>query len=360
MIEVRLRLTPTGHYFLGGERGFAFDSKLERQMSDSYFISSLKVPTQTTLFGALRYIIGVKNEALRENSGELIGNSSFDITADHETYGIIKRISPLYLCREEGNDCEYFIRTPFDHKIAEYDSGAEQSIRTANTYYTPMQINADSGCRVINYPGTETVKNYPSDYKAKDGISKSYVSLSDRRIVEEDAVFVSSVEVVSRKSKNRYSSENGFAKKEYVRLNKGWSFVFFARLDADEIPEYNSTVLLGKDSSLFSVEITPEAEPDAAEFFKDRPASFHYCQSPVYVAGDVPQLIDRCSFSIIENEYLRRFKTRNAKLAPEYDTPLLCLLSAGSVLYTDNIDQLRNNHAETAGFNKVIGGGTKK
>lgn len=354
MIEIRIRLTPTGHYFLGGERGFSFDQNLERQMSASYFIKSLKVPTQTTLFGALRYIIGVKEDRLRADSDDLIGHNSYDIVRNNDSFGIIKCISPLYLYKETGNTGEYFIRTPFDHKI-----GSRQTKDDSYERYTPLMIDSAQGCSVINYPGTVVNKKYPIDYKAKNGISKSYTSLTDGRIAEEDSIFVSSVEVVSRKNKRKLNNEDGFAKKEYIRLKKGWSFVFFATLDTDSMPEYNRSVILGKDSSLFCVEIIPEKEPNISDFFKDRPKEFHYCQSPVYVSGGIPELIDQCSMSIVENESLRRFKTKDSKLVPEYNAPLLSLLSAGSVLYSNSIEQLKNDHAETAGFNKVIEGGNE-
>ncbi len=358
MIKVRVRLTPVGHYFLGGERGFGYDKKLNRQMSDSYYISSLKVPSQTTLFGAIRYIFGVKDEVLRSDAAEVIGSNTYNITDNNNSFGMINGISPVYLLNEKAGKDTYYVRTPFDHRIAKYVKAGDTEKRTVNTHYTPFKLDSKQ-TTAINYPGTVVNKVYPLDFKAKDGIAKSYTSLTDSCMVEESDIFDTSVEVVSRKVKNTDDSDKGFAKKEYVRLKKGWSFAVFTELECNSIPDYNKSVVMGKDSSVFSVEIAAVEEPDVQKLFKDRESNFHYCQSAVYVSGNVNEVIDKSKFSIIESESLRVFKTQNAKLSPEYDTPLLQLLSAGSIIYTDDIGNLRNDHAMIAGFNYIIDGGIK-
>ncbi len=352
MIKVRVRFTPVGHYFLGGECGFGYDKKLNRQMSDSYYISSLKVPSQTSLFGAIRYIFGVKDEVLRSNAAEIIGNNTYNITDNNSSFGIINGISPVYLLNEKDGLDTYYVRTPFDHK-------KEDNKETGISQYTPFMIDSNR-MTVVNYPGAAVQKAYPTDFKAKDGIAKSFTSLSDRSVVEESAIFDTSVEVVSRKVKKSEGIESGFAKKEYVRLKNGWSFAIFAVLDCDSIPEYNKAVVIGKDSSVFSTEISISEEPDVCELFKDRTPNFHYCQSAVYVSERIKGVIDKSSCSIIESETLRLFKTKDSKLSPEYNAPLLQLLSAGSIIYADDISDLKNKHAMIAGFNYIIDGGKRK
>ena len=349
----RIRLTPVGHYFLGGERGFGFDSELKRQMSDSYFISSLKIPSQTTLFGALRYIIGVKDEQLRENSCQLIGKNSYRINDTKFSYGIIESISPVYLYKEHDSEAgEYYIRTPFDHKMSEYK-------------YTPLEL-LEKEIKVINYPSKERNKTYPKNYVAKDGISHSYMSLTTKAIEKENDIFTPSVEVVSKKDKGNNAGKDCFAKKEYMRLKDGWSFVFFADLSGDKDLEFNKSVILGKDSSVFTVKIDETEEPDVISVFQDRPANFHYCQSPIYITSDVSNIVEESKFSIIENESQRIFMTENQRLRPAYDSPLLQLISPGSIFYTDtDSDNLKkqiesNGQAVNAGFNRIIKGGSKK
>ncbi len=368
MKKIRIQLTPTGHYFFGGERSFSYDKKLTRQMSDTYFISSLKVPGQSTLFGVLRYLIGVKNEKLRENASKIIGEKSFDISNDNNSFGIIKCISPLYLFNNgtvTKGDHGYYIRTPFDHKIAEYITDNDSEKRIVNAVYKPLEIDNEKTA-VVSYPGKKiTEKKYPVDFKAKDGISHSYMSVSDKRIVDEDKIFVPSVEVVSRKKKLSPNNEDRFAKKDYMRLKKGWSFVFYADLNCDEIPEYNRSVIVGKDSSVFIVDISDAAkadnnEPDVKRLFADRGSDYNYVQSPVYITGNSAGIIDTCSFCIIENENMRRFETVKGKLSPVYGAALIQLISAGSILYSHDIEKLKNTHAEIVGFNTIIHGGNRK
>lgn len=362
MKKIRVQLTPVGHYFLGGERGFGYDPKLKRQMTASYFIRSLKVPSQTTLFGALRYIIGVENEKLKDNSCSIIGSRSFDITDDNSDYGIIKKISPLYLFKDNiGIDSQeknvspdgYYIRTPFDH------------INGYNTYH-PMVLNQKSRIESINFPDDEAVtKFHPCGYNAKDGISMSYtcISSSEYQVVNEWDIFESSVEVVSRKAKIEANNQDGFAKKQYFRLNQGWSFVFFAELEGNEDLinsieiEYNRSVVLGKDSSVFMVHMSEESEPDINGIFINKEKNFHYCQSPLYIRCNTSILIGKSSFSILESETSRRFKTEHNKLMPVYENSLIQMISPGSIVYSDDISDLLDEHAGIAGFNRIINGG---
>ncbi len=357
MIKIRIKLTPVGHYFLGGERNFTFGNGINRQMSDSYFISSLKVPSQTTLFGTLRYLIGVKEEKLKDNSEELIGKKSYTLNNENKEFGLIKSISPLYLYHEDqGEKGKYYVRTPFDHKIE-----TEDDKKVNPEKYKPLKIEDDTSVKVINYPSEDSSgvsKRYPHDYKAKAGISHSYTCIEDQTIVDEDSVFKQSVEVVSKKNKNNKDNKDCFAKKGYYRLEKGWSFVFFAELDCNEIPECNKSAVIGKDSSFFSVSITEDKEPDVKSLFKDREKGFRYCQSSVFVKRPISEVLDKSSFSILESEYLRSFTSEGARLKVD-GTELLQLISAGSILYSDDIAAFNDEHARIAGFNIIINGGNE-
>lgn len=354
MKKIRIKLTPVGHYFFGGERNFTFGNGINRQMSESYYIASLKVPSQTTLFGTLRYLIGVKNESLKGNSEELIGKESYNLTKDNDDFGVIKSISPLYLFHEDGDGTKgkYYIRTPFDHKVKKKEENDKTPV-----LYNPLKPEDDSGIKVINYPSKDCSgisKRYPHDFISKDGISYSYTCIEDQTLIDEGTIFKSSVEVVSKK--NKKDNKDCFVKKEYYRLEKGWSFMFFAELDSDEIPEWNRSAVIGKDSSVFSVSITEDKEPDIKALFKDREKGFKYCQSPVFVKGRVSEVLDKSSFSILESEYFRSFMSEGSRLKPN-GTELLQLISAGSILYTDDISDLNNAHAKIAGFNIIIDGG---
>ncbi len=358
MKKIRIKLTPVGHYFLGGERNFTFGNGIDRQMSESYYINSLKVPSQTTLFGTLRYLIGVKDEKLKDNSEELIGKRSYNLNDENNEFGLIKSISPLYLYCEEQKDekGKYYVRTPFDHKIE-----TEKDKKVNPEKYNPLKMPKDADIKVINYPSENSSgisKRYPCDYKAKAGITHSYTCIDDRSIVDEDSIFKLSVEVVSKKNKKNKDNKDCFAKKGYYRLEKGWSFAFFAELDSDEIPEWNRSAVIGKDSSVFSVSITEDNEPDVKVLFKDRETDFLYCQSSVFVKGLISNVLDKSSFSILESEYLRNFTSEGSRLKAD-GTELLQLISAGSILYSDDISALYNDHARIAGFNIIINGGNE-
>ena len=356
----RVKLTPVGHYFLGGERTFSYDKELSRIASDSYFIKSLKVPSQTTLFGCLRYMIGVKDNKLRDNSKTLIGEKTYDISQEQQ-FGIIKNISPLYLYRETSDGkCDYYIRTPFDHKKDEIKEGQTKNSENKEAIvYHPLELG--KSVSVISFPGKKAVKkNYPSNYVAKEGLEKSYMSVNTLEIVEEDRIFIPSVEVVSKKNHINPDNRDGYAKKEYYRLYKGWSFVFFADLNTDSIPEYNNSVILGKDSSIFCAEMTKgQEEPDVSGIFKNRTNDFHYCQSAVYIKRGTSEIIGNSDLSIIESDTIRKFQSNGSKLRA-VNAPLIQMIKAGSIIYMDDVERFANDQACVAGFNRVISGGNDK
>ena len=105
-----VRLTPQEPYFFGNEKCLAFDDGNPRgQMTNRYYIKSERTPLQTTLLGAMRYILLPEK---KYNFGkEYIGEESFNIEKDFQSFGVIKKISPLFLLK--GN--KRLIVTPFDH-----------------------------------------------------------------------------------------------------------------------------------------------------------------------------------------------------------------------------------------------------
>ena len=80
MAEHLITLEPMGPYFFGGERTFGFGRK--NYQKAPYYIVSETIPSQPTLFGALRYIILSRNNALwgqpNESRAEaFVGKESF-------------------------------------------------------------------------------------------------------------------------------------------------------------------------------------------------------------------------------------------------------------------------------------------
>lgn len=365
-MKLKIVLTPMAHYFLGTERNFHFD-QTRRQAAGGYFIRSREFPSQTTLFGTLRYLIGVKDERLRANADVLIGSQSFDIRQDGQTFGLIKGISPLYLMRsdDDGKE-EFFVRAPLDHR---------SSATGKDPVYDPMiPDTAMKKIEVFDFPleRKSAKERIISGYNAKEGLFHGWMALNaaedKRKLLRDDQVFAKSVEVVSNKKKKMEQGDDSsaFARKEYIRLFPGFHFVFFANLSRDCEYPGQTTAVLGKDSSIFSVEISDVSHEDEEagltenlrKTFQNR-TGLVYMQSDSYIPGGAEMLYKSCGQAITETDTLRIFETKNRTLAPKKpDDELLNLVKAGSVIYLKDTSCLENRHARTAGMNYFVTGMT--
>lgn len=393
-MQLKIELTPVGHYFLGTERSFKFDGT-RRQAADTYFIKSKEIPSQTTLFGTFRYLIGVDaNEKLKSepDSKQLIGTHSFEIInsddkVDHkdDNYGIIHNISPLYLAKDVPADDsqEYYIRTPLDHRLK--IENEEKDIVENNNYKTPLVPSDSISDSVYNFPESEVSEvNRITGYDAKDGLTSSWMSVNDsHQILKDSEVFSRSVEVVSDKTGKLKSADKSeksdqkkddkddlskFAKKEYIRMKKGFHFVFFADVACESDWEKlcdHKTAIMGKDSSVFGVRISKESEPDISPIFSDRPDNYIYFQSDSYIAGGAATLYQLADNAIIENTTMRVFVTQknNKQAGPRKNNDdLINLIKAGSIVYLKSEkdkSSLTDDHANIVGMNRIISGGTK-
>jgi len=91
--EIKLR--PLEPYFFGGETTFSYlgiDNEEEKQRAGGYYIQSLDTPSQTTLFGALRYL-GIRKPSsdynLCDDDKKRIGGASYRLTDGNADFGEI-------------------------------------------------------------------------------------------------------------------------------------------------------------------------------------------------------------------------------------------------------------------------------
>jgi hypothetical protein len=143
-----MKFTPFGAYYFGNEKRFSYERGAQNA---TYFIKGENVPLQTTLFGALRFLmLPEKDYEYAKNHPELIGIGPFDIESEHvQKFGAIHSISPVFIC----NDNEWYVPTPFDHNAAIGDK------------YTPF----DGYSEIYTAEGK---KLYTEQYDSKKGIGE--------------------------------------------------------------------------------------------------------------------------------------------------------------------------------------------
>ena len=328
MSAYRVTFTPSGPYFFGNEKNFQYPGQeVKNDFGNLYYIRGERMPLQTTLLGALRYVLlptkGLGDNLGSEESVQAIGKASFDIDSKEiQGFGKIKKISPVFLRKNE----EYFIPTPFDHNCTTKKS--EDGL----TYYSPM---SDYG-EVYTLDG---MKLYLRDYDAKYGITDSFMSLSDAHL--ETELFTSDVRVgINRRDR----AEGGFFKKEYVALKRGFAFTVFADIDKEDLHGKFFTVLLGQGKVPFSVLFEKEGEDcekalktlekKIVGILKKNPVVY----DRIYCAGDMLTddggLYDDMCFAITKTRDYRSFKTKN-KGRIEKGSTLHRLVAAGSIFFPE-------------------------
>ena len=328
-----VRLTPQEPYFFGNEKNLEFKGQKNRgQMTNRYYIKSERTPLQTTLLGAMRYVF-LKNKTY-DLSGENVGSESFKIEKDFQDFGVIKSISPLFLLK--GN--ERLIVTPFDHI-------------KGKTTYTPF----------ANYETITTAdgkKWFTPDFDVKEGLMDSYVHVDREagKIVESGKMF----SYITRVMINKTQDKKAFFKKDYVTLDKDYSFGFYleldeSKMDKKEIEKHiksQTFVYLGQGKSLFSLKFE-EAENDIESKIKALIG-----ENKVYCFGDTlacNYIYKAAKFAVVDFRDYRAYAT-NSKGEVEKGGTLYKLIKAGSVFISDDTSKIvcRHDNREQIGFNIMI------
>lgn len=333
MKQYLVTFTPMEPYFFGNEKNFKYPGqKNSGQQSNQYFIKSELVPSQTTLLGALRYILlPVKKSDYsytddeKELNNNTVGKESFDFSSNEkQCFGKIKEISPLFLVRDD----DIFVATPFDHI-------------NGKKSYTPFS----------EYKSTMTPDGeyfYNEQFSAKEGVTASFMRLEDGKIFEYTDLFTAE----SRVGINCSSNENGFFKKEYVRLSKDFSFAVHASFDDDILIE-DATVFLGQGKSVFKVNFMEQENKVRQMLQKHLRNDVVYCFGDSFVHSDVYK---NSMFAITKTKDYRAYTTQDGRV--KKGSVLYKTLCAGSIFIPKDINMFincfQNQNAQQIGYNNLV------
>ncbi len=329
MKTYKMVLRPQEAYFFGHEKSFAFaDSKGEKETRGYHFAKGESVPSQSTILGALRYLLlPIRktdwNYSTQEQEQNALAVGIRGFSPDEKrSFGKIKSISPVFLCGPKGN----YVVTPFDHQ-----NGAD--------VYTPF-------CR---YQETESLTGkrlYAADFEAKKGVTDSYMALSDGSIVANGDLFTS----VVQNGINRET--HGLYKQEKKKLREGFSFGVYVTLSDDLLPK-DDVLFLGQNKSAFSVTFQEEEntlEDSLRPYLRD---------DVVYTLGDSftdRSIYEKSLFSVTKIKTYRIFSRENKRVYKSQT--LYKLIRAGSVFIPENKEEflslVRNENTKTIGYNCFV------
>lgn len=339
-----VKMTPLEPYAFGTDQSFKY-AGVKSMAKETYFVRSKRFPEQTTILGALRYLL-LQSEGLlktdfsytmaeKKMMKELIGEKSFSFqNKEPSDFGWIKEISPVFLTDENGN---LYVKNPFHNK------SIEKGYRPMEMESKPLKTSAGE----IFFPAGE-------EYKAKNGYASGYISLKNQKIISEDKMFQSVIFTGNRKSEQTKKGDDGFFKREVVCLKEG--FFFGVYVEAEKLPK-SGIIFMGQKKSAFRV-TTEETQDEALDVQVEKTFTggtpWFYALSDL-VLEETPSYD---TFCIIEQKRLQNLETvydaENHTKKLRRSKRQYQLIKNGSVFYGHCPVQAENKNHHQIGYNYIV------
>lgn len=314
MIIYKVSLKPLNIFYFGKEKYFSNKNDSENAENANYNLKSSYYPQQTAILGLIRkeilkgssyYDSNYKSyrEIYIKNKSEidkLIGSESFNFNKDKQEFGIIKKISPIFLSKDEN----YYFQKP-------------RNLFKDNVYYSLEK--EDDNFKLSNYDPKNT------KFQELIEIKKSNNSYNIGEIVEyegqADSPYIKHSQVRIKRNKDGSTTEKSYFSQDYYLLNKGYEFVFFVELEKDVLK--NGIVQLGGNSSYFRMNVevleTKNIEESLGEIIepikkaKEKEGNIVVI-SPTYIDDEIHKLIDYGIFETIDfrNSWMDELKFKKA------------------------------------------------
>lgn len=345
-----VKFRPLEPYSFGTDQSFKYQG-VANMAKETYFVRSKKMPEQTTILGALRYLLLQHKGLLKADfyytteekyqMNELIGPQSFSFECkEKQNFGVLHSISPVFLV--DSNNHPY-VKNPFHNKS---DKSGYQPIKMGEKEY-------HTSAGILKLPAT-------GEYNAKEGYAGGYYGLKSHDVIDEGEIFTSHILTGNRKNNQNENGEDGYFKREVYALKDEYQFAVY--VEADDMPE-KGIVYMGQKKSAFAVTTSEtednELDVQVQEAFKEGP-EWMYALSDVVITEE----LSYDSFCIVEQKKIQNLETvyneknhtkRLRKSQKQYN-----LIQSGSVFFercpvcTDN-----ENHKQI-GYNYIVKIGGKQ
>ena len=334
-----VQLTPLSAYFFGGEKTLGEGDKA------SYWAKSNRFPSQATLLGVMRYevlrqrnLLGLKNT---ERCKACIGPRSFSldwVLHAHEKieYGIISRISPLFLHNQRTGD--YFTAMPLD-------TGLLCQWELGRTYLSGKRMERIPVVRDYN------TKEYQHHMHYTNPKGESLVDVLKRYCDSESpnlSVFqeVEQIGITKNKKQKQGTDEDAFFKQQMVVLHPDLCFAFTVET-FEPLQEGCSMVFMGANRSMFNMQISqPASLPDffstgASNYFAPLARPDRYLLlSDAYLSPAIQQATDFIWGESVECRSIQSEVSHGFHWKRPVKSALYHLQAKGSVLYGSKLDEI--------------------
>lgn len=288
MSRYLVTLKPVEAFFFGGERTFEFYDENNKKELQNNIIKSSMFPQQTSILGMLRKeILNIEglikenwdySDSDKEKIKKYIGSESFNINKKEQDFGIIKKISPVFLARIHNGKYNFIMKVPKDHDKSNIYNLAHKvylpikCIRKKETFnkvkslekirrYTPLKFSESSKCR-CNFAKEVYI---PSNYISKKGISNNFVNIENGEIIKSEDIFKIDDYIGIKLNEQKITKKDSLFRLIKYKFNcnykKDINFMFAFTVELDEsifdknekIDGYKNVVSLGGEGSYFYI-----------------------------------------------------------------------------------------------------------
>jgi len=365
MAKYIITLKPVSTYFFGQETTQVLGNK------QIYYQHSADYPQQTALLGMLRFQL-LKQEDLiplhkNDNSSkakELIGKSSFTVSnkGGKQSFGIIDKLSPLALIKNDDKDNPYFL---FDKDIVK---DIEQKEVALQLVFEDNTLLKGENTQTIKAPLLKLATG--KTYLAKYPFVSQYKCLGLKtKVVNKANLFEPKKQIGIEKSENGQTKDEAFFKMEYKSLEKEWCFAFVVDIKETQdytLKECDDFAILGKEQSVFKLKIEKIEEDNLfSNSLKKQSEVKEGLVKLIFLSdtliADEKEFYKHCLFANIDTIHFRNITTTVSQQKHNYankpnKSKGYNLIKRGSVVYTKNAEaltELITKSCQTKQFYKI-------
>jgi len=305
-----VRLKPINEFFFGGDLTFGDINEY------NYLAKSTLFPQQTAILGMLRKTLLKQNNLLttkvkiesvdnREKAIKLVGNGKFEFKKESQNFGVIKRISPVFLINKER---KFIRRFALDYEIKKDDIG----------YFLEKDGKVFNG---------------------KDDLFSDFISIDKTKIVKMSDIF----EEIEKVGIEKFSDNKGFFKKFSYKFKNDFEFAFFVEFEGEDFKFEDDIVELGADRSAFKMKV--ENSDEWLEYEDENLVLL----SPAFIEN----MKEITSFAITKDINFRFIKFRRSKEGKKFQKSKVYRLYERGSIFVDYKKELIEKINEYKNLQKI-------
>lgn len=363
-----ITFTPLGRFYFGSSNSWG----------ESFYASSLKFPTQTTILGCLRRSMLKQNDLLddlgrypkKDADGQiqsLTGKSKAKGLDETELdLGIIKKLSPVFVTQQGSNGAIENILFPLP-----VDVYKKNECKLGILEYEKNASKVTSRSEAYGYRKISEGKTYPAEIMGNKNMWDNYLQskeLDYNSECEMDKIIIpTSQPGIARKE--RIKEDGAFYRKKDFIMAKGFSYAIISEVDEDFENlmkiyfESGSMVFLGGEQSKFMMKVV-EVNEDVKSKFPSGFSMFFNEYDPMTdeVNSNASKIVllshlltDKRPIGI-EHSVIEKMETIRSLNESGHKTYSFKAIPSSSVFYTDGKFSFPNNYkfATKIGYNFYI------